>query len=465
MANWNEIPRDIWRLILQKVITVIIDHVPFCGVCRLWRSIGLEYRRSKFPANVSGLTIPGGPTTATRTRRFLAFPVGKDISQLDHDWPVLSVPHESLCRGSHRGWLVIMEKNMTMYIYNPISGVRVRLPPVTALPLLRLGKTRMSKWYVDKAILSVTPASCSVDCLVLVFYGCYEMAYCKVGDTVWTSLEGPKRVGYPDFRYIDAIFHKEAFYIMDHYGGICILDVNLPHPKVTELGISPPLLIPCVQKWYLVEFGGELLQIWRAIVPVGYAEADINEGQHNANEDYDNDQGEEEEDINEGEQNYANEDSDQEGEEEEEEEVNGGGGGGEVEAQGGGGVEFDEFDYENNYVSSSRYSMNRTIHFKVFKLDVISGLEPKWIDVKDLDGGGVFVGLNQSFALSKSNLAGYKGDRIYYTDDIIGSHKLHIRSGNDIGAFNLLDSIYEPLFSTHSESTKPPAVWITPMQY
>ncbi|KAG5530624.1 hypothetical protein RHGRI_025552 [Rhododendron griersonianum] len=352
---------------------------------------------------------------------------------------------------------------MTMYIYNPISGVRVGLPPVTALPLSRIGKTRMSKWYVDKAILSATPASCSVDCFVLVFYGCYEMAYCKVGDAVWTSLEGTERVRYSDFRYIDAIFHKEAFYIMDHYGGICILDVNLPHPKVTELGISPPLLIPYVEKWYLVEFGGELLQIWREIVPVGYAEEDINEGQqNNANEDDDNDQGEEEEDINEGQQNNPNEDSDQE---EGEGEVNGGG---EVEAQGGGGgggVEFDEFDYENNYVSSTRNSMNRTIHFQIFKLDMTSGLEPKWIDVKDLDGGAVFVGLNQSFALSKSNLAGYKGDRIYYTDDIIGSHKLHIRSGNDIGAFNILDSIFEPLFSTHSESTKPPAVWITPMQY
>ncbi|XP_058184013.1 putative F-box protein At5g55150 [Rhododendron vialii] len=410
MANWNEIPRDIWRLILQKVVTVITDHIPFCGVCRLWRSIGLEYRRSKFPANVPGLMIPGGPTTATRTRRFLAFPVGKDITQLDdHDLPVLSVPQESLCRGSHRGWLVIVEKNMTMYIYNPISGVRISLPPVTTLPKLKRRNTRMSKWYVKKAILSAIPlSSSSVNCFVLVFYGFYEMAYCKVGDVVWTAIEGPKR-----WRYIDAIFYKEVFYIMDYYGGICILDVNLPHPKVTELGISPPRLLPYVQKWYLVEFGGELLQILREIL-IYFAESD-------------------KEDTDEGQQNNANED--------------------------------DEFDYDHNFDRNTGDIIDQTTDFQVFKLDMSSGLEPKWIDVKDLEGGAVFVGLNQSFALTKSNLVGYKGDRIYYTDDNIGSHKLYIRSGNDIGVFNIADSIVEPLYSTHSGSTKPPAVWITPMEY
>ncbi|KAI8537401.1 hypothetical protein RHMOL_Rhmol09G0020900 [Rhododendron molle] len=387
----------------------------------LWRPIRLEYRSNKFPINVPGLMIPGGPTTATRTRRFLAFPVGKDITQLDHhDLPVLFVPHVSLCRGSHRGWLVIVGKNMTMHIYHPISGVRISLPPVDSLPKPEPGNTRMSKWYVEKAILSAIPlSSSSMDCFVLVFHGCNEMAYCKVGDVVWTAIDGPKR-----WRYIDAIFYKEVFYIMDHYGGICIFDANLPHPKVTELGISPPRLIPYVQKWYLVEFGGELLQILRKIDVSG----DLVEF--------------EEEDIDEGQQNNANEDDANDQEE-----------------------EFDEFDYDNNYDTSIRNLINQTAGFQLFKLDMSSGLEPKWIDVKDLEGGAVFVGLNQSFALSKPILAGYKGDRIYFTDDNIGSHKLCIRSGNDIGVFNIKDSIFEPLYSTHSESTKPPAVWITPMQY
>ncbi|KAF7133057.1 hypothetical protein RHSIM_Rhsim09G0016400 [Rhododendron simsii] len=149
-----------------------------------------------------------------------------------------------------------------------------------------------------------------------------------------------------------------------------------------------------------------------------------------------------EEDIDEDQQNNANEDDANDQEE-----------------------DFDEFDYDNNYDSSIRNFINQTTDFQVFKLDMSSGLVPKWIDVKDLEGGPVFVGLNQSFALSKLNLAGYKGDRIYYTDDNTGSHKLCIRSGNDIGVFNIKDSIFEPLYSTHSESTKPPAVWITPMQY
>ncbi|KAH7834919.1 hypothetical protein Vadar_020939 [Vaccinium darrowii] len=216
------------------------------------------------------------------------------------------------------------------------------------------------------------------------------MAYCKVGDTVWAPLDGLERFR-PEFRYIDTIFYKGQFYIMDHYGKFSIFDVRLPHPKVVELGIYPPQSFSYVQKCYLVDFGGELLAILREIAIFGelvesdeedFDEADFDEGQqNNANEDEDNDQAD-----------------------------GGGGGGGRKEEEE---ELFDDFDYENNYDRNIRSFINRTTHFEVFKLDMTSGLEPKWIDFKDLDGGALFAGFNQSFALSKSNLLGYQGDRTY----------------------------------------------------
>ncbi|KAF7112552.1 hypothetical protein RHSIM_RhsimUnG0217700 [Rhododendron simsii] len=101
-----------------NVITLISDHIPFSGVCKIWRSIGLEYRTAKFPTNVPVLIIPGGTTTTSKTRRLLAFPVGKNISNKENDLPLLSAPHESLCRGSHQDWLVMVNKSMSMYLHN-----------------------------------------------------------------------------------------------------------------------------------------------------------------------------------------------------------------------------------------------------------------------------------------------------------------------------------------------------------
>ncbi|KAI8543288.1 hypothetical protein RHMOL_Rhmol08G0204800 [Rhododendron molle] len=103
LTGRDDLPANIWRLIFQNVITLISDHIPFSGVRKIWRSIGLEYRTTKFPTNVPALIIPGGTTTTSKTRRLLAFPVGKNISNKENDLQLLSAPHESLCRGSHQG--------------------------------------------------------------------------------------------------------------------------------------------------------------------------------------------------------------------------------------------------------------------------------------------------------------------------------------------------------------------------
>ncbi|KAH7865039.1 hypothetical protein Vadar_001509 [Vaccinium darrowii] len=524
MANWDDLPADIWRLIFQKVVTLISDHIPFSGVCKLWRSIGLDYRTTKFPTNVPALIIPGGTTTTTQTRRILAFPVGKIINNQGQDLPVLSAPHESLCRGSHQGWLVMVDKSMSIYLHNPVSGGRINLPPVTSLPRPRPVDVPMSKWYVDKALLSTSPSSSSSDCFVLVFYGRGELGLCKVGDQEWKLIEGPNPWG-----YIDGIFFRDEFYVVDNYGKIYISDqLDSLHPKVKELAPPPPHWIPYVQQWYLVESGGELHHIWRGIdlsgdVAESVVDDDIDGGQHDddvneeedggssenddeSNVDDQNDHGgQHDDDVNEEEDGGSSENDDESdvddqndhrgqhnddvneeedggsSEKDDESDVDdqndhGGQHDNDVNEEEDGSDdenpdagsetgEFDEFDYDNNYYSSVRNFIQKTTQFRVFKLETSTGSEPKWIGVKDLDGGAIFLGLNQSFALSKSNLMGHRGDRIYFTDDDTGGHKLHVHSGHDMGIFNLEDSKFESLCLTDSESVKPPAVWITPMPW
>ncbi|KAE9465977.1 hypothetical protein C3L33_02098, partial [Rhododendron williamsianum] len=291
-----------------------------------------------FPGTITTTAAADGTTVTTNgdslTRRFVSFPVGKNIlaNPSEHDFPLLPVPHQSLCRGSHKGWLVMVDKDMSMYLQNPFTGRRIDLPPVTSLPRADSSWASMSKWYIEKVIMSASPSSSSSssssDCFVVVFFGPGDqVGFCKVGDKNWRLLKNPESSGY----YIDGIYYKEQFHIVDEYGKIYVSDpLDSPdQPKLNEFYPQNRHSIDYVQKWYLVECG-------------------------------------------------------------------------------------------------------------------------------------VFLGYNQSFALSKSDLMSYKGDRIYYTDDDIASHQLRVRSGQDMGIFSLRDSKFEPLCSTNSESTKPPAVWITP---
>lgn len=199
MANWDDLPADIWRLIFQKVITLISDHIPFSGVCKFWRSIGLEYRTTKFPTNVPALIIPGGTTTTSKTRRLLAFLVGKNISNKENDLPLLSAPHESLCRGSHQGWLVMVDKSMSMYLHNPINGGRPDQPPSRDFPpggysLVQV--VRRQSYIIDRHPPLLHPQ------IVLFWFSMVsrgELGLWKVGDHKdWRLIEGPNSWGYID---------------------------------------------------------------------------------------------------------------------------------------------------------------------------------------------------------------------------------------------------------------------------
>ncbi|KAH7854838.1 hypothetical protein Vadar_018256 [Vaccinium darrowii] len=316
------------------------------------------------------------------------------------------------------------------------SGRRISLPPVTSLPRSGFPK---SKWDVHKAFMSVTPDSSSSsssppvsDCFVMVFYGAGDrVAFCKVGDQNWTKLRNLESYAY----YRDAIYYKGRFYIVGECGRIWVSDqLTSPRPKLNELSPHLPLDRPYF-RWYLVECGGELYQIMRKTHHYGYQSEAIGDAAVKKQETL-----------------VYIDSSDSDGD-----------GDYEREARKSRTCKFDEFDSDNSYVNRARNLIRRTTGFQTFKLETGSdSSESKWIEVKDFEDGAVFIGLNQSFAVSKPDLMGYEGDRIYYTDDNVGGHKFHIRSGHDIGIFSLNDSRFLPLCSTDFEATKPPAVWITP---
>ncbi|CAA0840537.1 Unknown protein [Striga hermonthica] len=109
--------------------------------------------------------------------------------------------------GSSHGWLSLLNPNtLDMFLYNPISGCYVKLPPINNL----LVASRYSSMCVDKVILSCSPDDDEQNCRAIMTYNCPAvMAYCCPGSSKeWTCIvdgEISTNVGW----YKNCVYSKE----------------------------------------------------------------------------------------------------------------------------------------------------------------------------------------------------------------------------------------------------------------
>ncbi|PIA36156.1 hypothetical protein AQUCO_03400220v1 [Aquilegia coerulea] len=133
MADWSELPSDLLDLIARKV-TKISDHLQYSAVCSSWRSVAIENRYHVLCKSFPKLVIPG-ETENSETRRCLE-PIPDDRKYFNFCESInekssqkqLSVPHEYYCCGSSLGWLVLIDNSFEMQLFNPLSGVKFKLP-------------------------------------------------------------------------------------------------------------------------------------------------------------------------------------------------------------------------------------------------------------------------------------------------------------------------------------------------
>ncbi|CAA0841370.1 Unknown protein [Striga hermonthica] len=89
--------------------------------------------------------------------------------------------------GSSHGWLSLLNPNTRdMFLYNPISGCYIKLPPLHNLP----AASRYSTMRVYKVILSCSPDDDEQICRAIMTYNCpAAMAYCCPGSSKeWTCI-------------------------------------------------------------------------------------------------------------------------------------------------------------------------------------------------------------------------------------------------------------------------------------
>ncbi|XVF52336.1 hypothetical protein PTKIN_Ptkin05aG0010500 [Pterospermum kingtungense] len=236
---------------MKKLLT-LTDNIRFSSVCSSWRSVALRERRfHPLHCTNPGFIIHGAPNSSCKTHFF--FPLTKiklcnnNHTLVHHNLPVLSLDEKSECRGSYKGWLVMVNPKLDMAMLNLVSGVKYGLPHVTTLPpvpqLLAISKTHVYyfKSSVRKAVISSAPTGgYTSNCFVFVIYTRHRaLAYCKLGDTSWSSITSADSVGNPCSGFADAMYRKGQLYALHETGKIFICSITAPSPKMTEFVASP----------------------------------------------------------------------------------------------------------------------------------------------------------------------------------------------------------------------------------
>ena len=377
-SQWSLLPTDLLNTI-EAHLELYVDKVRLRCVCSSWRSSLSEMPNHK-ACQLPWLLLPYKDnvigTSNSSSCGFLD-PLEKKVHKLE-----LPEIGEKVFKGSAYGWVVVANKNDTIYLVNPLTRAKVKLPPYSKFPDVRkyradkheneyliwslspistpgdsylTDSTQVRNYRLKRVVLSSSPSNGSDFVAVAIYSEMGSLAYCKRRDKKWSIIDGTRPP------YSDVIFHQGQLYALKCNGQLMVCDIgSYPKPIVTELAPMP--YTRAMDDLCLVGTSSGLMKVERR-KKAGYI-------------------------------------------------------------------------YEPRELF-----IRNTISFNIFKLDT-SGRN--WYQVKSLGDDVLFLGLNSSLTFSSRDFPLYKGNSIYFTDVNYNFNLEGTRRGFDEGVFSLDEGKIEP---------------------
>ncbi|KAI9181448.1 hypothetical protein LWI28_015097 [Acer negundo] len=208
-CRWDQLPTDISETIVDR-LSSDIDCVRLSMVCKSWRSSVKNRTRTR--TRLPWLLLP---PQDTKHLKFFDFSAG---SFCNFTLPK-SLQGGKFCASS-KGWLIIDKGprfNPILFLYNPISGARFRLPSLKTIPsfqeyIREFKDVYNITSYVDKIELS-SPDVSSKNCVVAAtFFNQGTFALCRPEDKMWSIFRGlDKNNSYPDILFFNGVLYALMF--------------------------------------------------------------------------------------------------------------------------------------------------------------------------------------------------------------------------------------------------------------
>ncbi|KAE8038001.1 hypothetical protein FH972_010549 [Carpinus fangiana] len=243
MAQVSDLPEELIETILTHTTTDVVNLYNYGNVCRPWRSV------------VDKLLASSPP-------HLLVHEEGNDIRLLNiftgDSW-VCKIPDFKTGDGqplrfpriySRHGWLAIKFTHY-IFLYNPLSRARIRLP--FRLP---------DHWQREiKFVLPSKQTNPAPSPIALVIGK--KIMFWKSGDEEWTRLVD---IPFGKIRLVDIISYKGGFCAIDYLGNVAQFEFN-PLPRATKIptaGIGVAFLSLSSIKCLVESLSADLLMVCRS---------------------------------------------------------------------------------------------------------------------------------------------------------------------------------------------------------
>ncbi|PIA45709.1 hypothetical protein AQUCO_01600147v1 [Aquilegia coerulea] len=172
-----------------------------------------------------------------------------------------------MCR-STGNWLITVNEEQQVYIFNPFTRIQFQLPSHSALPDqydCDFNQEELCGRFLRKVVLSSPPTYMNSNLDDVVVIACYgtkkRLAIARPGDKSWTPI---KRYIPADMLVDDIIFFKNRFYFVNREGYVAYYDISCD-PLVATYVSGEFTTVRYVHRFYLVEWMGELLLVRKYI--------------------------------------------------------------------------------------------------------------------------------------------------------------------------------------------------------
>ncbi|KAF9619900.1 hypothetical protein IFM89_009682 [Coptis chinensis] len=260
MADWSGIPEELLSLICQRLDS-FVEYLQFRVVCKSWRCVSYNYPLPQLPL----LMLPQEKTTSTCRRSFLGLTRGGEefdkTTVYELDLPEI---HQHRCVGAAGNWVVTVDMELDMHIFNLFSKVHMNLPSQSTIDIWpfedrTINRTQLRDLMVSKVVLTSNyPKDPSKDCIAVAIHTSGTIAIARPGDKTWTTIQNITS------SFMDIIYFKEQLYGIGVNGKLYICDIKSDPPKASKVRMSYYCSWFLNVNHYLVECSGALLQVVRA---------------------------------------------------------------------------------------------------------------------------------------------------------------------------------------------------------
>ncbi|CAL1375527.1 unnamed protein product [Linum trigynum] len=200
-VGWESLPHDLLIAVATRLRN-LSTNIRFTGVCRSWRVAGLPDRRRLIGRQIPGLLLPRSDNSLGGTREFIQVTAIVNKKKKKKTKRRKVVPCRlrdcwSLCSGSVRGWILLLDSDLRLVLANPATGSQVALPGGVGTGR-RIKSGDFPKWgfWHSRRVTIWAPSAKVSDWFVFVMlpgpHWKTYIKYCRVGaGRGWAVMEFP----------------------------------------------------------------------------------------------------------------------------------------------------------------------------------------------------------------------------------------------------------------------------------